>query len=281
MPPRRRWPASSAPSRATPRTRSHAAGHPQPPPRRPWRGHRLRGLCVATRCRSTMPPARTRRWPRRACGLGPGAGARRKARLPQRPGHGDRPDRHHRPGHGLRHHRHRARLRPGEVQEARRRRLLQDHQPRRSRSPARLGYGSRDRRDRSLCGRPRHLEQAPGTSTRRRSRPRASPTRAWRRSSRARRRPSTSSSSSTAGRSATSRWPNWVPEEKLIDPAFDLLTHSGLHQGRDRGGQHLCLRRDDPGRRAAPQARALPSSTAPTRAAASASASCRWKATSA
>ena len=40
------------------------------------------------------------------------------------------PDRHHRPGHGLRHHRHRARLRAGEVQEARRRRLFQDHQPR-------------------------------------------------------------------------------------------------------------------------------------------------------
>ena len=40
-----------------------------------------------------------------------------------------RADRHHRPGHGLRHHRHRAGLRPREVQEARRRRLLQDHQP--------------------------------------------------------------------------------------------------------------------------------------------------------
>ena len=32
----------------------------------------------------------------------------------------------------MRHHRHRARLRAGEVQEARRRRLLQDHQPRRA-----------------------------------------------------------------------------------------------------------------------------------------------------
>ena len=53
----------------------------------------------------------------------------RAARLPQRPGDGAGPDRHHRPGHGLRHHRHRARLRAGEVQEAGRRRLLQDHQP--------------------------------------------------------------------------------------------------------------------------------------------------------
>ena len=59
----------------------------------------------------------TARWPRRA------------ARLPQRAGHRARPDRHHRPAHGLRHHRHRAGLRAGEVQEARRRRLLQDRQP--------------------------------------------------------------------------------------------------------------------------------------------------------
>jgi hypothetical protein len=69
-----------------------------------------------------------------------------QARLPQRAGHRDRADRHHRPGHGLRHHRHRARLRAGEVQEARRRRLLQDHQPRGARSArdARL-HRSRDR----------------------------------------------------------------------------------------------------------------------------------------
>ena len=59
------------------------------------------------------------------------------ARLPQRPDHRDRPHRHHRPRHGLRHHRHRARLRPGEVQEARRRRLLQDHQPVGPRRPRR------------------------------------------------------------------------------------------------------------------------------------------------
>ena len=55
--------------------------------------------------------------------------ARRAARLPQRAGHRARADRHHRPADGLRHHRHRARLRAGEVQEARRRRLLQDRQP--------------------------------------------------------------------------------------------------------------------------------------------------------
>ena len=60
---------------------------------------------------------------------GPHAGPGRAARLPQRAGHRDRADRHDRPGDGLRHDRHRARLRAGEVQEARRRRLLQDRQP--------------------------------------------------------------------------------------------------------------------------------------------------------
>ena len=49
---------------------------------------------------------------------------------------GRRPDRHDRPRHGLRHHRNRARVRLGQVQEARRRRLFQDHQPRRARGLA-------------------------------------------------------------------------------------------------------------------------------------------------
>ena len=94
--------------------------------------------------------------------LGQRPGARRAVRLPQRAGHGDRPDRHHRPGHGLRHHRHRAGLRPGEVQEAGRRRLLQDHQPGRSASArqARLHAGA-DRRDGALRRRPRHAEDRP------------------------------------------------------------------------------------------------------------------------
>ncbi len=50
-------------------------------------------------------------------------------------------------GHGLRHHRHRARLRAGEIQEARRRRLLQDHQPRGPRGAARARL-SRERTSR-------------------------------------------------------------------------------------------------------------------------------------
>ena len=55
------------------------------------------------------------------------AGAR--ARLPQRPGHGARPDRHDQLHDGLRHDRHRAGHRPGEVQAARRRRHAEDRQP--------------------------------------------------------------------------------------------------------------------------------------------------------
>ena len=83
------------------------------------------------RGRSGAPPAPTGTTP---------CGSAQRARLPQRAGDGARADRHHRPPDGLRHHRHRARLRAGEVQEARRRRLLQDRQPvgARGAPPARL-----------------------------------------------------------------------------------------------------------------------------------------------
>lgn len=88
--------------------------------------------------------------------LGQGGRARREARLPQRPGHRDRADRYDRARHGLRHDRHRARFRPGEIQEARRRRLFQDHQPRGSRGVAHARLlGKPDRRDGGLCRRPR------------------------------------------------------------------------------------------------------------------------------
>ena len=74
-------------------------------------------------------------------GLDRGRRARLEERLSQCAGLGRGADRHDRPRHGLRHHRHRARLRAGEVQEARRRGLLQDHQPRRAPCPAHsLGY---------------------------------------------------------------------------------------------------------------------------------------------
>ena len=109
--------------------------------------------------------------------------ARRGARLPQRAGDGDRADRHDRPGHGLRHHRHRARFRAGQVQEAGRRRLFQDHQPRRARGAAHARlFRGRDRRDRGLCGRPRQPRPGAGDQPRLAARPRASPTTRSRRS---------------------------------------------------------------------------------------------------
>ena len=69
--------------------------------------------------------------------VGRSAGRRPRARLPQRAGHGARPDRHDQLHDGLRHHRHRARYRPREVQAARRRRHAQDRQPDRAARPQR------------------------------------------------------------------------------------------------------------------------------------------------
>ena len=63
-----------------------------------------------------------------------GGAPRRGARLPQRAGDRARADRDDRSADGLRHDRHRAGLRAREVQEARRRRLLQDRQPVRARA---------------------------------------------------------------------------------------------------------------------------------------------------
>ena len=61
------------------------------------------------------------------------------ARLPQRAGIGPGPHRHHRLPDGLRHDRRRARYRPGQVQEAGRRRLPEDRQPDGAARPARAG----------------------------------------------------------------------------------------------------------------------------------------------
>ena len=82
---------------------------------------------------------------RRPRKLGPRPGPGRAARLPQRPGHGAGPHGHHRPAHGLRHHRRRARLRPGEVQEAGGRRLLQAGEPRHPGGPGPPGLQPRRR----------------------------------------------------------------------------------------------------------------------------------------
>ena len=264
-----------------------AAGHPQPPPRRAWRDRRLRGAgdpAGAARRRQLPGPAR---WSRRrsaawdaALALGEKHGFR-NAQATR-----DRADRHDRPGDGLRHDRHRARFRAGQVQEARRRRLFQDHQPRGAAGAARtLGYGDgRDRRDRALCASATARSTgAPGDQPRDARRPRAS---TRQRSPPSRRRsppPSTSSSRSTNG-----RWARRSASRRSASPRRSWpirLRPAGrarLLASRDRGRQHLLLRRDDAGRRAAPEGRSTcRSSIAPTRAAASASAASRSTATSA
>ena len=109
--------------------RGDAAGDPQPPAgrlRRPAGG--VRGpLPPGGGHRPALRPGGAAR--RRPAGLGLRPRHGRAVRLPQRPGHLPRPHRDHLPADGLRHHRGGARLRPGEVQEAGRRRLLQDRQP--------------------------------------------------------------------------------------------------------------------------------------------------------
>jgi ribonucleoside-diphosphate reductase alpha chain len=142
---------------------AHAARDAQPPRRGLWQDRGLRGGEREPR------GARPRQLPRQAAGgagqavLGRGADAGRGPWLPQRAGHRHRAHRHDRPGDGLRHDRDRARLRAGEVQEARRWRLLQDHQP--------LGAGRArdaglhllpDRGDHRLRGRSRHAGAGAG-----------------------------------------------------------------------------------------------------------------------
>ena len=87
-----------------------------------------------------------------------------RLRLPQRPGHRAGAHRHHRLHDGLRHHRRRARHRPGEVQEAGRRRHDEDRQQLGARRPGAPGLQ-------------RGADRRPSSSTSTRTRPsRARPT---------------------------------------------------------------------------------------------------------
>ena len=153
------------------------------------------------RHRSRRVPGRP--LPRRVRGLGRGGAPRRGARLPQRAGHGARADGDHRPADGLRHDGHRAGLRAREVQEARRRRVLQDRQPDGAARapPPRLHASARCRRS-SRTSRARTRSSRRRTSTGARSRRRASPTPSSRRSRRPSRACSTSTARSRRGSSA-------------------------------------------------------------------------------
>ncbi len=237
--------------RAVPRLpeepRPHAARDAQPPAGRLRRRRRgVRGpQHHAARHRSRALPAPAAHG--RARDVGPGGRARRAVRLPQRPGHGPGPDRHHRPRDGLRHHRHRARLLAREVQEARGRRLLQDHQPEPAPGPgdARLHPG-RDRRHRGLLHRP---QDAPRRAV---HQPRHAPGQGLRRGGAA-----------AAGSRDRDRVRHHLRLQRL-DPRRGLrglaarhqrgaarrverqpAARAGLRPRRDRGGQRLLLRHHD------------------------------------
>ncbi len=99
---------------------------------------------------------------RRPGELGRGRRARRAARLPERPGDGARADRDDQLPDGLRHDRDRARLLPGQVQGAGRRRPDEDRQPLGqpgARDARLLGLG--DRADRRLHQRAQHDHRRP------------------------------------------------------------------------------------------------------------------------
>ena len=148
-----------------------------------------------------------------------------------------------------------------------------------------LGYSrSRHRRDRGLRRRPRHARRRRPHINHATLKAKGFTDEASPRSRRRCRPPSTSSSSSTAGPSArtSAATRSASPRGQLDAPDLRPARRARLHQARDRGRQHPCLRRHDPRRRAAPEGRALRrSSTAPTRAAAPASATSRSRATSA
>ncbi len=94
-----------------------------------------------------------------AAELGRGGRARRRARLPQRPGHGARSDRDDLVPDGLRHDRDRARLLAGQVQGAGRRRADDDRQP----------DGADGARDARLLGSRAREQIRPTSTTRARS----------------------------------------------------------------------------------------------------------------
>ena len=239
---------------------AHAAGDPQPPargagaPRPATRGWRCR------RWRSTTPTARTARsstWRTRSGTRRWSLGA--AARLPQRPDHGDRADRHDRAGDGLRHHRHRARLRAGEVQEAGRRRLLQDHQPRGARGAGqpRLPAGG-GRGDRRLRRRPRHARQRAGDQPDGADRPRLRQggDREARGGAADRLRHPLRLQPVDARRGVLHRRARH-PGGEAARPGLRPAAPPRLQPGADRGGEQPRLRHDDAGRRAAPEAGAL------------------------
>ena len=205
-------------------------------------------------------PAFAASWRGGAGGLERGAGARRGARVPQRAGLRRRPDRHDRPRHGLRHDRHRARLRPGQVQEARRRRLFQDHQPRRARRLARARLrreGDRGHRSPTpSAGRRSPMRRAINHSAlRAKGLPEAAIDKVEAALARRLRHPLRLQQVDARGRDLERGAED--PGRALRGAGLRPPLGARLLQGRDRGRQHLRLRRHDLGGRASSEARAL------------------------
>ena len=213
------------------------------------------------RCGSTTPPAPTRAWSStRKLAWDRALAPRRAARLSQCAGDRDRADRHDRPRHGLRHHRHRARLRAGEVQEARRRRLFQDHQPRRAGGAARARLF---RRGRSPTSRPMRSATA------------RSPTRPASITPRCKAKGFTPEAIERLEKALPTAFDisfafnKWTLGEEFCTDALGLrrrgprqarLRHARrarLFPARDRRGECACVRRDDGRGRAASARRAL------------------------
>ncbi|GBD42229.1 hypothetical protein HRbin39_01618 [bacterium HR39] len=175
----------------------------------------------------------------------------------QRTGDGDRAHRHHRAGDGLRHHRHRAGLRAGQVQEAGRRRFLQDHQPAGPRGAALVGLSGRpDRGDRPLRGRPRHARRcaphqsriAEGQGLHRRGH------RPHREDPALRLRPALRLQPLVARRGAAAA-PR-LPAGGIRPAGLRPAAGAGLQPRADRGGQPLRVRHRHARRGAVPEARA-------------------------
>ena len=225
--------------------RRHAARHPQPPPRRAWRGLRLRGPATRTRCRSTTPPAPTRAsssTPRR-----PGTGALELGEQ-----------------HGFRNAQATV-IAPtgtiGLVMDCDTTGIEPDFALVKFKKLAGGGYfkiinravpdalralgyrEARDRRDRGLCGRPRLARPGAGDQRRDAHAPRASPTRRSRRSR-------TGLKSAFDIKFVFNKWTLGedflrdtlgIPAEKLADPAFELLPFLGFSKADiEAANIHVC-----------------------------------------
>ena len=239
--------------------RRHAAGHPQPPPRRARRARRLRGAgdpAGAARRRELPRPAAgrggarapgTRRW-RSARSTASATPRRRSSRRPARSAlvmdcdtTGIEPDF--------------ALVKFKKLAGGGYFKIINRLVPRGAAHP-RLRRGA-DRRDRALCAGPRHACRARPASTTRRWRRAASTSGAGgaRRRARLRLRHQVRVQQMDAGRNL----PDRAARDRAGGAGRCRLRPAGgarLLARRDRGRQHLLLRRDDPGRRALSDGRA-------------------------